>query len=115
MDVSFKSSLGFALSAGPKIETSKRLFHRQALRRIWTTISLVNLSLGFSVFGILIIVHRHRADLPGPSGNSFVAAIGGLGGLAIGISFLVAAFLHWRSLSGPSGGSGTRLHRVAAA
>jgi hypothetical protein len=93
MDVPLKSSL--AQGARPKTKTSERLVQRQALQRIWTTISLVNLSVGFSVFGILIIIHRHRADLYGPSGDSFVAAIGGVGGLAIGISFLVAAFLHW--------------------
>jgi hypothetical protein len=28
--------------------------------------SLVSLSLGFSLLGILIIVNRHRADLNGP-------------------------------------------------
>jgi hypothetical protein len=96
MDVPFKCRLGFAQDAGPKTETSERLLQRQALRRIWTTVSLVNLSLGFSVFGILIVVNRHRADLNGPSGDSFVAAIGGIGGLVIGIGFLVAACLHCR-------------------
>ena len=98
MDVPFKSRLGFAQDAGPKTETPERLLQRQALRRIWTTVSLVNLSLGFSVFGILIVVNRHRADLNGPVGDSFVAAIGGIGGLVIGIGFLVAACLHWRTI-----------------
>src|ERR1700730_4943267 len=64
--------------------------------------SLVSLSLGFSVFGILIIVNRHRADLNGHSGDSFVAAVGGVGGLIIGICFLVGACLHWSILFGPS-------------
>jgi hypothetical protein len=96
MDVPFKCRLGFAQDAGPKTETSERLLRRQALRRIWTMVSLVNLSLGFSVFGILIVLNRHRADLNGPSGDSFVVAIGGIGGLVIGIGFLVAAYLHWR-------------------
>ena len=96
MDVPFKCRLGFAQDAGPKTETPERLLQRQALRRIWTTVSLVNLSLGFSAFGILIVLNRHRADLNGPYGDSFVAAIGGIGGLVIGVGFLVAACLHWR-------------------
>ena len=77
--------------------------------------SLVSLSLGFSVFGILIIVNRHRADLNGPSGESFVAAVGGIGGLLIGICFLVTACLHWSILFGPSAGNCTPLERVVTA
>ena len=99
MDDPFNSSLGFAEGTEPKTETSERLFHRQLLRRIWTMMSLVSLSLGFSVFGVLIIVNRHRADLNGPSGESFVAAVGGIGGLLIGICFLVTACLHWSILT----------------
>jgi hypothetical protein len=64
--------------------------------------SLVSLSLGFSAFGILIFVNRHRAEMNGASGDSFVAAVGGIGGLVIGVCFLVAACLHWRTISGPS-------------
>jgi hypothetical protein len=74
---------------------SERLFQRQLLRRIWTMMSLVSLSLGFSVFGVLIIVHRHQAELNGSSGESFVAAVGGIGGLLIGMCFLVATCFHW--------------------
>ena len=113
MDVS--SNLGFAQGTRPKTETFERLFHRQPLRKIWTTMSLVSLSLGFSALGILIIVNRHRADLNGPSGDNFVAVVGGIGGLVVGIFFLVTACLHWSILSGPSGGNGTHLDRVAAA
>jgi hypothetical protein len=100
MDAPFNSSFGVAESTGPKTEMSARLFDRQPLRRIWTMMSLVSLSLGFSVFGILIIVNRHRADLNGPSGDSFVAAVGGIGGLLIGTGFLVAACFHWNTESG---------------
>jgi hypothetical protein len=96
MDFPLNSGLGFAQGAGPKTEPSKWPFHRPALRRIWTTMSLINLSLGFSVVGILIIANRHQADLNVPSGDSLVAAVGGIGGLVIGIIFLVAACLHWR-------------------
>jgi hypothetical protein len=113
MDIPFKSRLGFDQDAGPKTETSERLLRRQALRGIWTTVSLVHLSLGFSVFGILIVINRHRADLNGPSGDSFVAAIGGIGGLVIGIGFLVAACLHWRTMLGSSGNHYTPLDPVA--
>jgi hypothetical protein len=113
MDVS--SNFGIAQGTGPKNETSERLFHRQPLRKIWTTMSLVSLSLGFSLLGILIIVNRHRADANGPSGESFVTAVGGLGGLVIGVFFLVTAFLHWNSLSGPCGRNGAHFDRVATA
>jgi hypothetical protein len=115
MDVPLKSSRGLARGIEPKTEASKRLFQQQVLQRIWTTMSLINLSLGFSVFGILIIAKRQQADLNGSSGDSFVAAVGGIGGLVIGIGFLVAACLHRKIISGPSGGHCTRLDRVATA
>ncbi len=56
--------------------------------------SLVSLSLGFSVFGILIILNRHRADLNGLSGDSFAATAGGISAILVGIAFLVAVGLH---------------------
>jgi hypothetical protein len=105
MDAPSNFSLGFAEGTGPKTETPPRLFDRQSFRQIWTATSLVTLSLGFSVFGILIIVNRHQANLDGLSGDSLVATAGGIGGLAIGICFLVAACLHWRTISGSSGGN----------
>ena len=52
--------------------------------------------LGFPVFGMLIIVSRHQADPNGLSGDSFVAAAGGICAFLVGIAFLVAACLHWR-------------------
>src|SRR5580692_4010305 len=113
MDVS--SNLGFAQGTRPKTETFERLFHRQPLRKIWTTMSLVSLSLGFSLLGILIIVNRHRADLNGPSGDSFVAAVGGIGGLVVGVFFLVTACLHWSILSRSSAGNCRHLDRAATA
>ena len=115
MNIPFNSSLGFAEETETNTEKSERLFHRRLLRNIWTTMSLVSLSLGFSVFGILIIVNRHRADLNGHSGDSFVVAVGGVGGLVIGICFLVAACLHWSILFGPSAGNCPPLERVVTA
>ena len=56
--------------------------------------SLVSLCLGFSVFGMLIIVNRHQADPNGLSGDSFVARAGGIGAILVGMAFLVAACLH---------------------
>ena len=109
------SNLGFAQGRGPKNETSERLFHRKPLPKIWTTMSLVSLSLGFSLLGILIIVNRHRADLNGASGDSFVAAVGGIGGLVVGVFFLVTACLHWSILSRPSTGNCRHLDRAATA
>jgi hypothetical protein len=55
-----------------------------------------SLSLGFSIFGMLIIVKRHQADLDGLCGGSSVATVGGIGAILVGTAFLVAACLHWR-------------------
>ena len=63
----------FAKGSGSKAETPDQLLNRQPRQKIWTGMSLVSLSLGFSVFGILIILNRHRADLNGLSGDSFAA------------------------------------------
>jgi hypothetical protein len=48
--------------------------------------SLVSLCLGFSVFGMLIIVNRHQADPNGLSGDSFVATAGGIGAMISGLA-----------------------------
>jgi hypothetical protein len=58
--------------------------------------SLVSLCLGFSVFGMLIMVNRHQADPNSLSGDSFVATTGGIGAILVSMAFLVAKFLHWR-------------------
>ena len=64
--------------------------------KISTGMSLISLSLGFSIFGMLIIVNRHQADLDGLCGGSSVATVGGIGAILVGTALLVATCLHWR-------------------
>jgi hypothetical protein len=84
----------FAEGSGSKAETPDQLLNRQPGQKIWTAMSLVSLSLGFSIFGILIILNRHRADLNGLSGDSFAATVGGITAILVGTAFLVAGCLH---------------------
>jgi hypothetical protein len=97
MDAPYNFSLGFAHGKEPKIETPAQLLNRQTLQKISTGMSLISLTLGFSVFGLLIIVNRHQADLNGLCGESFLATVGGIGAILVGTAFLVAACFHWRS------------------
>jgi hypothetical protein len=96
MDVTYNFSLGFAQGKESKTKTPNRSFNQKALQMISTGVSLTGLSLGFSIFGILIIVNQHQADLNDLSGNSSLATIGGVGAILVGTAFLVAACLHWR-------------------
>jgi hypothetical protein len=96
MGANYNFSLGFAQGTGSKAKTPDRLLKRQPLQEICTGMSLVSLCLGFPVFGMLIIVSRHQADPNGLSGDSFVAAAGGICAFLVGMAFLVAACLHWR-------------------
>jgi len=52
---------------------------RQTLQRISTGLSLIGLALGFWVFGMLIFINRHLAELNGLSGGSSFAMIGSPG------------------------------------
>ena len=99
MGATYNFSLGFAQGTESKAETPDRLLKRQPLQEICTGMSLVSLCLGFSVFGMLIIVNRHQADPNGLSGESFVATAGGLGAILVGMAFLGTACLHWSAPS----------------
>ena len=66
----------------------------QTLQIISTRVSLVSLSLGFSIFGMLITVNQHQADLNDLSGGSSFAMFGGIAAILVGTAFLVAACLH---------------------
>ena len=66
----------------------------QILQMISTRVSLVSLSLGFWIFGMLILVNQHRADLNDLSGSSSFAMFGGIAAILVGTAFLVAACLH---------------------
>jgi hypothetical protein len=60
---------------------------QRRLEKISTAISLVGLALGFSVLGLLIVAKEHDC---GPS------IIGGILGILLGATFLIAACLHWK-------------------
>ena len=96
MDTTWNFDLGFARERVTKSGTHTRLSSQKALQLISTGVSLISLSLGFSIFGILIIVNQHQADLNDLSGNGFLATTGGVGAILVGTAFLVAACLHWR-------------------
>jgi hypothetical protein len=55
------------------------------------------MSLGFSIFGVLIIVNQHQADLNGLSGSSSFAMFGGIAATFGGTAFLVTACLNYKS------------------
>ena len=96
MDATYNFSIGFAQGRESKTETPNRLFNRQTLGLISTGVSLVSLSLGFSIFGILIIVHRHEADLNDLVSGSSLATVGGIISILVGSVFLVSAYFHWK-------------------
>jgi len=96
MDATSNFSLGFTQGRESKTKTPNRLFNQQALQMISTGLSLISLSLGFSIFGILIIVNQHYAELNDLSGHSSLVMVGGVGAILVGTAFLVTACLHWR-------------------
>jgi hypothetical protein len=102
MDATYNFSIGFAQGREAKTETPNRLLNRQTLQMISTGVSLVSLSLGFSIFGILIVVNQHQADLNDLSGGSSCATVGGIGAILVGAAFLVTACLHWRWCAHPA-------------
>jgi hypothetical protein len=73
-----------------------RLLTRQTSQKIAIALSLISQALGFSSFGIFTIANRHQADLNNLGGGSFLAMVGGIGAILVGVAFLVAACLYWR-------------------
>jgi hypothetical protein len=96
MDTTYNFRLGLAQGRESKARRPNQLFKRQALQKISTRMSLVGLFLGFSIFGILIIVHRHQADLSDLVSGSSVATVGGIISILVGAVFLVSAYFHWK-------------------
>jgi peptidoglycan/LPS O-acetylase OafA/YrhL len=60
---------------------------QKRLEKISTAISLLALALGFSVLGLLIVAKEHE-------GATSIA--GGILGIVLGATFLIAACLHWK-------------------
>ena len=96
MDATANFSLRFARASDHEVEKTDWVLSRQVLQRIATRISLVSEAIGFLVFGILIIMNRHQADLNGLAGGNSVAMVGGIGALLVGAVFFLAACVHCR-------------------
>ena len=60
---------------------------QRRLEKISTAISLFGMAMGFSVLGLLIVVNQHDAGASIP---------GGIFGILLGATFLIAACLHWK-------------------
>ena len=86
-----------AETSGWRIPPRSEGIKRQALQRISVALGLVVLSLGFPIFGVLIMVNQRQADLNDLSGHSPFVPLGGLGAILLGTAFLTGAYLHWRS------------------
>jgi hypothetical protein len=93
MDAAYNLSLaqGRAKPLAPN-----QLLKLQILQEISTGMSLISLSVGFSIVGLLIIVNRHQADLTDLTGGNCTAMVGGVSAMLVGAAFLVATCLHWR-------------------
>ena len=68
---------------------------QRRLEKISTAISLVGLALGFSVLGLLIVAKEHDCG---------ASIIGGILGILLGATFLIAACLHWKCCDQIQGG-----------
>jgi hypothetical protein len=97
MDATFNFSFGCAQASESKARVPARLLTRQTLERIVVGLSLIAQAFGFSIFGMLIIVNRHQAELNHSPGGSFIAIVGGISALLVGTTFLIAACLYCRS------------------
>jgi hypothetical protein len=67
----------------------------QQFQKISAGISLVILATGFSLMGLMSIIHRPLSSHPLEL-NPAVTAMGGCAGMAAGSIFSIAAFLYWR-------------------
>jgi hypothetical protein len=73
---------------------------RNYLKRVSTSISLVILTLGFSLLGLLTFINSHREGVINALSfeNSF-AMVGSSISILLGVAFLVAASLYWSRYS----------------
>jgi hypothetical protein len=68
---------------------------QKRLEKISTTISLLGLALVFFVLGVLIVAKEHDGG---------ASTTGGILGILLGTSFLIAACLHWKCCGQIRGG-----------
>ena len=76
----------------------------QTLQEISTGMSLISLSVGFSIVGMMSIVNRHQADLSDLPGGNCTAMVGGISAMLVGAACLSAAGIYWRLCAGRSAG-----------
>ena len=67
----------------------------QRLEKISTAVSLLGLALGFSALGLLIVAREH-------DGGATIT--GGILGIFLGATFLIATCLHWKRCDKIQGG-----------
>jgi hypothetical protein len=72
------SASGSLRETESKANAADRLLRRQTLQQISTATSLVSLSLGFLIVGMLIIMNRNQAEVNGLTGGNPVATAGGI-------------------------------------
>jgi hypothetical protein len=73
---------------------------RRWLKRISTSMSLVILTLGFSLLGLLPLINRNRVGVVNTlSFENSSAVIGSSVSIVLGAAFLVAASLYWSRYS----------------
>jgi uncharacterized membrane protein YidH (DUF202 family) len=68
---------------------------QRRLEKISTTLSLVGLALGFSALGLMIVAKNHEGG---------ASITGGILGILLGATFLIAACLHWKRSDRIQGG-----------
>jgi len=73
---------------------------RRWLKRISTSMSLVILTLGFSLLGLLTLINSNREGAVNTlSFENSPALVGSSVSIVLGAAFLVAAFLYWSRYS----------------
>jgi len=95
MDATYNFGFELTQERTAKSASPNRFLNQHTLERISTGISLVVLSLGFPIFGILIMVNQRQADLSDLSNHSSLAPLGGIVSILVGAAFLIGSCLHW--------------------
>ena len=91
------ATYNFSLAQGrAKTLAPNQLLKLQILQEISTGMSLISLTVGFSIVGVLIIVNRQQADLSDLTGGNCTAMVGGISAMLVSTAFFVATCLHWR-------------------
>ena len=90
------ASTTFSLRGAERSDAKTEKPKRATLQRIATGISLVGLTVGFSILGTLIIMNCHHAHMNDHPGGGFLAIVGGICAILVGAVFFVAHCVHRR-------------------